>query len=86
MRLSDKFGFPRGKAKSVKRVHGFQTGDRARLVQPSGKYKGIHEGEVSVRANGKFDLKVGKLKITASHTRFTRLSRFDGYSYSRIAA
>jgi 5-methylcytosine-specific restriction endonuclease McrA len=86
MRLSDKFGFPRGKAKSVKRVHGFQTGDRARMVQPSGKYKGTHEGEVSVRANGKFDLKVGKIKITASHTRFTRLSRFDGYSYSRAVA
>jgi hypothetical protein len=82
----DKFGFPRTSAKSVKRVHGFQTGDRARLVQPSGKYKGTHEGEVSVRANGKFDLKVGKLKITAPLARFTRLSRFDGYSYSRVAA
>jgi hypothetical protein len=55
-------------------------------VQPSGKYKGIHEGEVSVRANGMFDLKVGKLKITAPLARFTRLSRFDGYSYSRVAA
>jgi 5-methylcytosine-specific restriction endonuclease McrA len=82
----DKFGFPRTSAKSAKRVHGFQTGDRARLVQPSGKYKGTHEGEVSVRANGKFDLKVGKIKITAPHTRFTRLSRFDGYSYSMVAA
>jgi hypothetical protein len=82
----DKFGFPRASAKSVKRAHDFQTGDRARLVQPSGKYKGVHEGEVSVRANGKFDLKIGKIKITAPHARFTRLSRFDGYNYSRAAA
>jgi hypothetical protein len=44
---SDKFGFPRGSAKSVKRVQGFQTGDRVRLVQPKGKYQGTHEGVVA---------------------------------------
>ena len=83
----DKYGFPRTKAKSVKRVRGFQTGDRVRLNQPSGKYQGIHEGVISVRANGRFDIKTTKgLKITAKHDRFTLIQRFDGYVYSRQRA
>jgi hypothetical protein len=81
----DKFGFPRTKAKTVKRIHGFQTGDRVCLLQPSGKYAGTHIGEVSVRATGMFDIKTGHLKITAPHSRFTLLSRFDGYRYERRA-
>jgi 5-methylcytosine-specific restriction endonuclease McrA len=82
----DKFGFPRTSAKTVKRIHGFQTGDRVKLIQPSGKYAGTHEGEVSVRATGMFDLKAGQLKITAPYSRFTLISRFDGYRYERRAA
>ena len=82
----DRFGFPRTAAKAVKRLHGFQTGDRVRLVQPSGKHVGVHEGVVSIRATGMFDLKANGVKITAKHDRFTLLSRFDGYTYSRRAA
>jgi hypothetical protein len=82
---SDKFGFPRTGPKSVKRIHGFQTGDKVRLVQPSGKYHGTHIGQVSVRATGMFNIKAGKLKITAPHSRFTLISRFDGYCYERRA-
>ncbi len=79
----DKFGFPRTKAKSVKRIHGFQTGDRVKLVQPSGKYQGRHEGTVSIRANGTFDILTSpKLKISAPYTRFALVQRFDGYVYS----
>ena len=75
----NKFGFPRTAAKSVKRIHGFQSGDRARLVQPSGKYQGTHEGTVAIRANGEFDIKtIQGLKISAPHTRFTLIQRFDG--------
>ena len=75
----NKFGFPRTAAKSVKRIHGFQSGDRARLVQPSGKYQGIHEGVVAVRANGKFDITTTRgQKISAPYTRFTLVQRFDG--------
>ena len=82
MRQPDRYGFPRTAAKSVKRLHGFQTGDRARLVQLSGKYRGIHEGVVAIRANGRFDLKtVAGLMTSSPHTRFKRLSRFDGYNY-----
>ena len=81
----DKYGFPRTKAKSVKRVHGFQTGDYVRLVQPAGKYKGIHTGILaSVRARGALDIRVKnmKKKITAPHHRFRLLQRSDGYAYS----
>ena len=79
----DKFGFPRTQAKSVKRIHGFQTGDRVKLVQPSGKYQGLHEGVVSIRANGTFDiLTTKKLKVSAPHARFALLQRFDGHAYS----
>lgn len=82
----DRYGFPRTSAKSVKRLHGFQTGDGVRLTQPSGKYQGTHEGVVSIRATGLFDIKTqGKLKITAPYTRFTLVSRFDGYAYSKRA-
>lgn len=82
----DKYGFPRTAAKAVKRLHGFQSGDRVKLVQPSGKYQGIHEGVVSIRATGKFDIKTqNKQKITASHARFTLVSRFDGYAYTKRA-
>lgn len=75
----DKFGFPRTSAKSVKRIHGFQTGDRVKLIQPTGKYQGIHEGIVAVRANGMFDIKTTQgQKISAPHTRFALTQRFDG--------
>ena len=80
----NKYGFPRTRAKTVKRLHGLQTGDRVRLSQPSGKYKGIHDGVVAIRATGKFDITASnKTKITAPHKRFTMLSRFDGYTYTK---
>ena len=83
----DKYGFPRTKAKSVKRIHGFQTGDRVRLFQPSGKYQGQHEGVVSIRATGRFDIKTTQgVKITAKHDRFSLVQRFDGYIYSHHQA
>ena len=75
----NKFGFPRTAAKSVKRIHGFQTGDRVRLVQLSGKYRGTYEGTVAVRATGKFDIATTQgQKISAPHTRFALIQRFDG--------
>lgn len=82
---SDKYGFPRTRAKRAKRVYGFQTGDRVRLIQPGGKYRGTHEGVVAIRATGKFDIiTINKIKITAPYNRLTRLQRFDGYVYQRV--
>lgn len=86
MTRPDKFGFPRTRPKSVKRVQGFQTGDLARLAQPAGKYAGIHVGRITVRERGSFDIQVmrdgKKTKITAPAARFTLLQRGDGYAYA----
>lgn len=80
---TDKYGFPRGAAGRCKRVHDFQTGDRVRLSQPSGKYTGIHVGHLAgIRANGRFDIKSQDgLRITANWQRFALLQRGDGYEY-----
>ncbi len=75
---SDRCGFPRSAAGRVKRVHGFQTGDLARLSVPKGKYAGDHVGRVAgVRADGRFDLN----RITSSWRNFVLLQRADGYAY-----
>jgi 5-methylcytosine-specific restriction endonuclease McrA len=78
----DRFGFLRTRAKTVKRLHNFQTGDQVRLTQPSGKHQGVHDGVVSIRMSGQFDVKFGQIRITTPHSRFALLSRFDGYTYS----
>ena len=82
----DRYGFPRTKAKQVKRVEGFQSGDLVRLIQTTGKYKGVHVGKVSVRKNKMFDIQTttpaGKTSITAPSSRFKLLQKADGYAYS----
>jgi 5-methylcytosine-specific restriction endonuclease McrA len=71
----DKHGFPRTAAKSVKRVHGFQTGDLVRAIVPTGKHAGTHVGRVAVRASGSF--RVGTVDgISYRHCRL--LQRTDG--------
>ena len=85
MCLMDRYGFPRTKAKTVKRYTSpkgvsYQTGDHVVLKQPSGKYKGIYKGTVSIRATGLFDITTNnKQKITSSWKNFTKISSFNGY-------
>jgi 5-methylcytosine-specific restriction endonuclease McrA len=74
----DANGFPRGKAKQAKRVHGFQTGDMAKVVMPAGKYAGTHQGKVNVRSNGSF--KINGIDFSWKHCK--RLHAQDGYAYS----
>ncbi len=75
----DKYGFPRSKPKSVKRVHGFQTGDIVKAIVPKGKNAGTHIGRVAIRAKGSF--RVGTVDgINWKHC--TILHRVDGYQYS----
>ena len=77
----DKYGFPRGKAGCMKRVHGFSTGDFVRLCMPTGKYAGTHTGVLAgIRRTGILDIKTttGE-KISASHKRFTLQQRASGY-------
>ena len=79
---TDKYGFPRGKAGRCKRVKGFQTGDLVRLVQPKGKYQGVHIGILAgIRADGRLDIKTQTTKITSSFKNFTLLQRSNGYAY-----
>lgn len=74
----NKYGFPRTGPKTVKRVHGFQTGDIGRADIPTGKYAGVHVGRVAVRATGRF--KVGSAETTWKYVRL--LQRTDGYEYT----
>ena len=80
----NKYGFPRASAKTVKRYttctgQTFQSGDVVQLKQPSGKYKGIHMGTLSVRVTGQFDITTGKSQITSNVKNFTKVCSFNGY-------
>lgn len=76
---SDKYGFPRGKAKQAKRVHGFQTGDMIKAIVPDGKKKGVYIGNVSIRATGSFKIngQVDGIGWRYCH----RIQQTDGYAY-----
>tara|TARA_B100000029_G_scaffold482219_1_gene531997 strand:- start:195 stop:659 length:465 start_codon:yes stop_codon:yes gene_type:complete len=89
---TDKFGFLRKKKNGdynaprlIKRVHGFQTGDVARISVPTGKYKGNYVSRiVSVRKTGAFSIKPnGHSKpFNTTYKNFQIVHRSDGYDYS----
>ena len=56
----DKYGFPRTSAKASKIVRGFQTGDIAKAIIPSGSKQGEYLGRIAVRSRGSFDIKTNK--------------------------
>ena len=83
----DRFGFPRTKAKSVKRVKGFQTGDMVRAVVEKGKKAGRYFGRVAIRASGSFNIKQSKETIQGIGWRWCQLiQRMDGYAYAFLPA
>jgi hypothetical protein len=80
----DQYGFPRGYLTRVKRIHGFQTGDRVRADVPKGKKAGVHIGRVAVRATGSFNIQTGTEVVQGiSHRHCRVLQRADGYGYSQ---
>lgn len=80
---TDKFGFPRGKAGRIKRVHGFSTGDLVKLIQPKGKYAGRYVARLAgIRATGTLDIKTPVGTISASWKNFTLIQRNDGFDYA----
>ena len=81
MCCSDKYGFPRTKAKGPSKVFGFKTGDIVKSVVLKGKYKGTHVGKVSVRNRGNFNIFTAKGKNSANHKTCTSIHNRDGYSY-----
>jgi len=87
MCLSDKYGFPRTKAKK-KGMHGFQTGDIVKAVVPAHlKNAGIHIGRMSAKASGAFTIVTSSGTVTDIGSRYCRkLQRADGYGYSCLSA
>jgi 5-methylcytosine-specific restriction endonuclease McrA len=83
MCLSDKYGFPRTKAKK-KGTHGFQTGDVVKAVVPAHlKNAGIHVGRMSAKASGSFTIATNTKTVTDIGNRYCRkLQQADGYGYS----
>ncbi|MCP3758114.1 RNA-guided endonuclease IscB [Streptomyces sp. TBY4] len=79
----DKYGFPRLRRPRQKQFFGYQTGDFARAVVPTGKKAGTHTGRVAVRANGSFDIRTAHgLVQSIGHRHFRLLQRADGYAYT----
>jgi 5-methylcytosine-specific restriction endonuclease McrA len=75
---TDAFGFPKAHAKRAKTFQGWQSGDIARAMVPSGKYAGTFIGKVVIRHRPKFT--VGKIDVHLKH--LVRLHRGDGYNYA----
>ncbi|WP_374207199.1 RNA-guided endonuclease IscB [Streptomyces sp. APSN-46.1] len=79
----DKYGFPRQRLPRHKTFFGYQTGDFARAVVPTGKKTGTHTGRIAVRANGSFDIKTAHGLVQGiGHKHFRLLQRADGYAYT----
>lgn len=80
---TDKFGFPRGKAGRIKRVHGFSTGDIVKLIQPKGKYVGTYVARLAgIRVTGQFVIRTSAGTVGASWKNFTLIQRSDGFDYA----
>jgi hypothetical protein len=80
---TDKFGFPRGKAGRIKRVHGFSTGDAVKLVMTKGKYAGTYIARLSgIRATGTLDIKTPVGTVGSSWKNFQLIQRNDGFDYA----
>ncbi|MET8401977.1 RNA-guided endonuclease IscB [Streptomyces sp900116325] len=79
----DRYGFPRKTNPRTKTVQGFQTGDYARAVVPTGKHAGTHTGRIAVRSTGKFNIRTRRGLVQGIHHRHIRLlQRADGYAYA----
>jgi hypothetical protein len=84
MCYTDEFGFPERHRQRKKKHYGYQTGDLARAVVPTGKYQGVHVGRVAARATGKFDstTSAGKAQGISYH-HCHPIHQADGYSYTQ---
>ena len=78
---TDKYGFPKTKSKSAKRVNGFQTGDMVKATVPTGKNAGSYVGRIAIRATGRFGITGRVDGISWKH--FRQLQRADGYEYTQ---
>lgn len=79
---TDKYGFPCAKAGRCKRVHGFQSGDLVKLVQPKGKCTGTHFGYLAIRKSGYFSVRTLSGMAWGLWKNFILIQRADGYAYN----
>jgi 5-methylcytosine-specific restriction endonuclease McrA len=80
----DRFGFPRTRAKSTRRVQGIQTGDLVRAVVTEGMKGGTYVGRAAVRASGSFNVTTAQGTIQGIPAKYCRMvHRADGYSYQK---
>lgn len=78
----DRFGFPRTKAKSVKSVKGFRTGDIVTANVIKGKRFGKYKGRVAIRRSGNFNIKTASKTVQGVGWKFCKLvQQEDGYTY-----
>lgn len=64
-------------------VKGRQTGDLVRATLPNGKFKGIHQGRVAVRARGVFVMQTASGNVEPGRKHCKRLMPNDGYTYQQ---
>ena len=80
------YGFPRGYLPRTKQVKGFQTGDMAKAVVPTGKKAGTYVGRIAVRTSGNFNIQTPQGLIQGiSHRHCKIVQRGDGYGYQQVA-
>ncbi len=80
---TDQYGFPGLRLPRQKQFFGYQTGDLARAVVPTGKKTGTHTGRIAVRATGRFNIKTAHgLAQGIGHVHFRLIQRADGYAYA----
>ena len=77
----DSFGFPRGYLTRQKAVKGFQTGDLVKATIPKGKFKGVHQGRLAIRASGYFVIQSSAGNVGTNWKYCKHLMRNDGYTY-----
>jgi len=92
VQLMDKYGFPRKtktgviQPKTIKRVHGFATGDIVKLTQPNHSiYAGTYDERITaISKRGVFSIKFDGIVMWSNWRNFKLLQYNDGYSYSTI--
>lgn len=79
----DRYGFPRTRAKSKKRMRGFQTGDLVKAFVPKGKKQGLYAGYVAIRSTGNFNIKTMSQTVQGINVKYCQLiQNSDGYRYN----
>lgn len=75
--ITDKYGFPKSHAPSLKQFQGFQTSDMVKAIIPTGKFAGTHIGRIAIRYRPSF-----RLNGFDVHPKYIRTTHHaDGYEY-----